>query len=154
MWLNYDSGCNVLRIGLVSGSTATVPNVFPVFDLNSKTWSFDTLGQALSCQIDIGAASRECPRFADSRRDRRRHGLQVNTGVIDVATAITSLVRMEIDGQGLIIDLREFILRVKAQTAGSLTLTPSPEQHRPDGQDPGHDARRSRTKRSDDTDLT
>lgn len=124
MWLNYDSGCNVLRLGLVSGSSATVPNVFPVFDLTDKTWSFDTLGQALSCQIDIGAASGNVPvvQIAGGTADGLVY--QVNTGVIDVATAISTLVRMEIDGQGQIIDLREFVLRVKAQAAGSLTLTP------------------------------
>jgi len=124
MWLSYDSGCNVLRLGLVSGGSATVPNIFPVFDLTDKTWSFDVLGQALSCQVDTGAASGNVPviQIAGGTADGLVY--QVNTGVIDVATAISALVRLEIDGQGMIIDLREMILRVKAQAAGSLTLTP------------------------------
>ena len=29
MWLKYDSAFNILRIGLVSGSSATLPNVVP-----------------------------------------------------------------------------------------------------------------------------
>jgi hypothetical protein len=124
MWLNYDAGCNVIRIGLVSGASATVPNVFPVFDLIDKTWSFDVLGQALSCQIDVGAASGNVPAIQIGGGAADGLVYQVNTGVIDVATAISTLVRMEIDGQGVIIDLREFILRVKSQAAGSLTMTP------------------------------
>ena len=126
MWLAYDSGQNnpVLRLGLVSGASATVPNVFPVFDLVDKTWSFDTLGQALSCQTDFGAGSGNVPvlQIAGGTADGTVY--QVNTGANDVTTAISALVRMELDGQGMVIDLREFILRVKAQAAGSLTLTP------------------------------
>ena len=125
MWLVHDSGTNVLRLGLVSGTTATVPNVFPVFDLVDKSWSFDTLGQALSCQIDIGAGSGNIPvlQIAGGTADGTVY--QVNTGSNDVATAISALARMEIDGLGMVIDLREMILRMKAQTAGSMTLTPS-----------------------------
>lgn len=124
MWLVYDSGCNVLRLGLVSGSSATVPNIFPIFDLTDKAWSFDTLGQALSCQIDIGAASGNVPviQIAGGTADGLVY--QVNTGANDVSTAISALVRMEIDGRGVVVDLREMILRLKAQAAGSMTLTP------------------------------
>ena len=35
MWLKYDSAYGVIRIGLVSGSSATVPNVFPVYDVKN-----------------------------------------------------------------------------------------------------------------------
>lgn len=129
MWLTYDSGGNgatpVLRLGLVSGPNATVPNVFPVFDLVDKTWSFDVLGQTLSCQIDTGAGSGNVAVIQIAGGTADGIVYQVNTGAIDGHdTAISTLVRMEIDGKGMIIDLREMILRVKAQSAGSLTLTP------------------------------
>ena len=61
MWLTYDSAYNVIRLGLVSGSSATLPNVFPVFDLTDKTWSFDSLAQELSCAIEMGAGSGNIP---------------------------------------------------------------------------------------------
>ena len=125
MWLTYDSAYNVLRLGLVSGSSATVPNVFPVFDLTDKVWSFDTPAQALSCQIDIGAGSGNIPvvQVAGGTADGQVY--QVNTTINDVNTAISALVRMELtNGKGLVIDLREMILRMKVQAAGTMTLTP------------------------------
>ena len=125
MWLAYDSTYNVIRLGLVSGASATVPNVFPVFDLIDKTWSFDTLGQALSCQIDMGAASGNVPVVQVAGGTADGIVYQINTGVIDVATYIPALARMEIDGQGSIINLRELVLRCKVQAAGSLTVTVS-----------------------------
>jgi hypothetical protein len=124
MWLAYDSGCNVLRLGLVSGASATVPNVFPVFDLIDKAWSFDTLGQALSCQIDIAAGSGNVPVIQVAGGTADGLVYQINAGANDVSTAISALARMEIGGKGVVIDLREMILRIKAQSAGSMTLTP------------------------------
>ncbi len=32
-WIEYDSSENVLRLGLVSGGSATLPNIFPIYDL-------------------------------------------------------------------------------------------------------------------------
>jgi hypothetical protein len=124
MWLAYDSAYNVLRLGLVSGSSATVPNVFPVFDLVDKTWSFDTPAQELACQIDIGAGSGNVPVLQVAGGVDDGIVYLVNTGANDVSTAIAALLRMEIDGQGIVLDLREMILRLKTQSAGSMTLTP------------------------------
>lgn len=123
MWLAYDSGENVLRIGLVSGTSATLPNIFPVFDLIDKTWSFDTPTQELSCQIDFGAGSGNIPvlQIAGGVDDGLVY--QVNTGLNDVAAAINCAVRIEIGGKGLIIGLRELLLRMKVQTAGSVNMT-------------------------------
>jgi len=57
MWLEHDVSGGLIRIGLVSGSSATTPNVFPVLDLVDKTWSFDTPAQELSCMLNVDAES-------------------------------------------------------------------------------------------------
>jgi hypothetical protein len=49
----------------------------------------------------------------------------LNYGNDDVAVAIDSFATMELTGRGEIIQLREMILRIKSQTAGNCTLTPS-----------------------------
>lgn len=57
MWMEYDSSCNCLRLGLVCGASATKANIFPVFDLTDRCWYFDSLGQNLSCMTEVEAAS-------------------------------------------------------------------------------------------------
>lgn len=125
MWLEHDSSHNVIRIGLVSGSSATVPNVFPVFDLADKTWSFDSLGQALSCMTEVEAGSGNVPVLQVGGGTADGYIYQLNTGTNDVSTAIDAYATMELDGQGYIMNLREMVLRMKAQAAGNCTLTPS-----------------------------
>jgi hypothetical protein len=124
MWLAYDSTYNVIRLGLVCGATATLPNVFPVFDLVDKTWSFDVLGQELSCAIDIGAGSGQAPvvQVGGGIDDGKVYLL--NSGVNDVATAIDAFVTMELDYRGLVFNLREMILRIKNEQGGC-TITPT-----------------------------
>ncbi len=125
MWLVYDSAFDVIRVGLVSGSSATAPNIFPVFDLKDKTWSFDVIGQGGGCVAEIEAASGNIP-ILQVGGSKAIGGwiLRLNTGTADITTAIDSYAMMEIDGQGVIINLRELILRMKVQSAGDCTLTP------------------------------
>jgi hypothetical protein len=124
MWLAYDSTYNVIRLGLVCGATATLPNVFPVFDLVDKTWSFDVLGQELSCAIDIGAGSGQAPvvQVGGGIDDGKVYLL--NSGVNDVSTAIDAFVTMELDYRGLVFNLREMILRIKNEQGGCI-ITPT-----------------------------
>lgn len=125
MWLAYDSAYGVIRIGLVSGSSATAPNVFPVFDLKDKTWSFDVIGQGGGCMTEIEAASGNVP-ILQVGGSKAVEGwiLRLNAGTADVTTAIDSYAMMEIDGGGMVINLRELILRMKVQSAGNIVLTP------------------------------
>jgi len=124
MWMEYDSAYNVLRLGLVCGSSATVPNVFPVFDLTDKEWYFDSLGQALSCMTEVEAASGNIPVLQLGGGTADGFVYILNNSQDDVSTPIDSYVTIEIDGRGERISLREMILRVKAQSAGDLTVTP------------------------------
>lgn len=124
MWLAYDSTYNVIRLGLVSGSTATLPNVFPVFDLIDKTWSFDTPAQELSCMIEVGAGSGNAPVVQVGGGIDDGLVYLLNTGTNDVSTPITASAIMEIDAGGVMFGIREMMVRCKAQT-GDITITPS-----------------------------
>lgn len=123
MWLAYDSAYGVLRLGLVSGSSATLPNVFPVFDLTTKTWSFDVLAQELACMVEVGAGSGNTPVVQVGGGIDDGQVYILNSGLNDIAVAISSFVTMEFDVRGVIATLREALLRCKAQT-GSMTVTP------------------------------
>ena len=60
-WIEFDSAENVLRLGLVSGGSATLPNIFPVYDLVDQVWYFDSPAQELSCMAEVEAASGNVP---------------------------------------------------------------------------------------------
>ena len=122
MWLKYDRTFNVLRIGLVSGTSATECNVFPVYDLTDKTWSFDVLGQELACMEEIEAASggSHIIQVAGGTDDGTVY--LSNSSNADVAAAIDSYVMLELDGKCDVISLTEIILRLKSGS-GPATVT-------------------------------
>jgi hypothetical protein len=122
MWLKYDSTFNVIRIGLVSGSSATECNVFPVYDIVDGTWSFDVLAQALACMEEIEAGSGNVTLLQVGGGVDDGFVYQLNTGRDDVDTAIDGYGIMEIDGEGSVISLTEIILRMKKNT-GNCRLT-------------------------------
>jgi len=133
MWLDHDSAYNVLRAGLVTGSTATLPNTFIVFDLVDKTWSKDSLGQELSCITEVEAASGDIPilQYGGGIDDGLIYRLNYSsstasghTAISDVATAIDAYVIVELSKGGMFLYLRELLLRCKTQTAGNITITP------------------------------
>ena len=123
MWLAYDSAYNVIRVGLVSGTSTTLPNVFLVFDLIDKTWSFDTPTQELSCATELGAGSGNIPVVQVGGGIDDGLVYLLNTGLNDISTAIDAYATLELDLKGAVFVLREFLLRVKAQT-GNITWTP------------------------------
>jgi hypothetical protein len=124
MWLNYDSSENCLRIGLVTGSSGTVANVFPVYDISDRSWSFDSLAQPFSCLTNIEAASGAVTALQVAGGTADGTVYQSNYGTDDVSTAIDAFATMEIDSDGKYFVLDELMLRMKAQT-GNCTLTPS-----------------------------
>lgn len=122
-WLEYDSTYNILRIGLVSGSSATNPNVFPVFDLEGKNWAFDTSADnALSCMTEIQAGSGNIPviQMVGSVNGFIHTS---NTGNTDNGQTVTPQATMEIDGGGKRIRIRQELLRCKSQSIGDITRT-------------------------------
>lgn len=123
MWLKHDSVDNVLRLGLVSGSSATVPNIFPVFDLTDKTWSFDVLTQPLSCMAEVEAASGNVTIIQVGCGTADGTIYQLNYGTNDVSTAIDAYATMEFAFGGQYLSLKEILVRMKTQAAGDLTVT-------------------------------
>jgi hypothetical protein len=123
MFITHDSSDNTLLVGLVSGSTATTPNIFPVYDLKTQTWSFDVRGQELSCAAEVESGSGNIPiRQVGGGVDDGTVYL-LNDGTNDVQTPIDAFVIPEFSYPGLLIESREAALRIKVQDAGEITIT-------------------------------
>ena len=119
-WIDYDSLYNVVRIGIVSGSTATVPNVFLVYDVKTGKWSTDELTQPFSCHAEVEAASGQYTVLQVAGGTADGTVYQTNYGSQDVDTSFTGSLTMEYDGQGHDLFLDEIVVRVN----GACTLTP------------------------------
>jgi len=127
-FLKHDSAYNILRIGLVTGTTATTCNTFLVFDLIDKDWSYDTLGQNISCMAEVEASSGNIPvlQYGGGTDDGAVYRLNTGTNDVDIAavtTPIDSYLTMEFGYEGLWMSIREFLLRMKVQSAGNCTVT-------------------------------
>ena len=119
-WIDYDSLYNVVRMGIVSGSTATVPNVFLVYDVKTGKWSTDDLTQPFSCHAEVEAASGQYTVLQVAGGTADGTVYQTNYGSQDVDTSFTGSLTMEYDGQGHDLFLDEIVVRVN----GACTLTP------------------------------
>ena len=122
MWLKYDSAYNVLRVGLVSGALATKANIFPVYDLTDKTWSFDKLAQNLACMTEIEAGSGNIPTVQVGGGQEDGTIYQLNYGLNDVTSSISSYAQIELNYGGEVILLREFLIRFAAQRYGEVLV--------------------------------
>lgn len=120
-WIGHDSTHGIIRIGLVTGTTATTPNTFLVYDYKTDSWSHDSLAQPFSCHTEIECATGNYPviQIAGGQADGKVY--QTNYGTQDVATPIDSFVIMEFDGQGHTLHLEQMVLRID----GSCTVTPT-----------------------------
>jgi hypothetical protein len=123
MWLKYDSTFQILRIGLVTGSSATVPNTFLVYDLVDHAWYTDTLGQELLCMEETEAGSGDDIILQIGGGTDDGFIYLLNSGQNDVSTAVDSSITLELDGRGEIINLTELVVRCEAQAAGNINLT-------------------------------
>lgn len=123
MWLKYDSTYGVLRLGLVSGSTATMPNIFPVYDLIDGTWSFDSLAQEFACMEEVEAASGSVTVLQVAGGIDDGTVYLSNYGSNDVSTAIDAYATMELNDAGNVININEIVIRIKSGE-GSCTITP------------------------------
>ncbi len=124
MWLKYDSAFNVLRIGLVTGSSATVCNTFLTYDLADLTWGTDSYAQELASFCEVEAASGNIPVLQCGGGVDDGTLYLCNNGLNDVTTAIDSYATAEFDSGGDILQFDGLMLRMKTQSAGSVTVTP------------------------------
>ena len=126
-WLAHDPTHQVLRLGLVSGSSATEPNVFPVYDLITKRWSFDSFptkynircmsetsgGSSSAVQVSVIAGTTQGQIFHASSTNLNDGG----------DTAIDTSVRIELNDSGHLMNLNEVSVRMKRQSAGNCLFT-------------------------------
>jgi hypothetical protein len=105
---------------------ASTPNTFPVLDMADKTWSFDVLGQKLACLTEVspdsGATEQlQTVQLGGGVADGTIYRL--NKGTNDISTAIDSYIDQEISAAGEHFILDEMAVRMKAQSAGDLTVS-------------------------------
>lgn len=122
-WLKYDSVHKCIRIGLCTGVSATVANMFLVFDVLEGSWGTDTLGQTITCMAEIEAGSGNITvlQYGGSSDG---FVYRLNTGLNDIGATtipVNSFLTLEVDGGGNKIDAKTLQVRCKSQTAGSIT---------------------------------
>lgn len=119
-YMHHNKADGILEIGLVTGSSATVPNTFLTYDLASGVFGTDVRGQGLSCAANIDAASGDIPVLQIGGGSNDGFVYQLNTTDDDVSTAIDADLELELDGKGDIIQLEELTARMKALASGDL----------------------------------
>jgi hypothetical protein len=120
-FLSWDSTYGVIRLGLVSGSSATVPNKFFIFDTVSDTWHEDVLGQALSSVVEVDGAGGSIS-VLQYGGGQDGYVYRLNTTDNDVSTEIDKSLKIELDGEGHVLRLKEIVLVMKAQAAGDVIV--------------------------------
>ncbi len=120
----YDPTENVLRMGLVSGSSATTPNKYFVYDVIDQKWLTDTPAQHFSCMANVEAASGNVPIIQLAGGDNDGLIYRTNTGSNDVSTKIDGYATIELDMGGLELWLKEIMVRLKVQDFGNVVITP------------------------------
>jgi hypothetical protein len=120
MYMFSDAPEGVLRFGLVSGSSATTCNIFPVFDLVDQKWSFDVFAKNMSAMCEVSGISGNKNILQVCGGVDNGQIYQLNNGTTDDGTAIDAFCTIEIDGGGLMINAREMAL-IKS---GACAITP------------------------------
>lgn len=120
MYVEHDTSANVLRFGLVIGSTAEQCNLFPVFDLIDWTWSFDVLGQNHTHVHEVEAESGQYP-VLQMAASTNGFVYKINDTSEDQddGTNIDMDVRSEFNLGGRHIAISEVIIRTAVITLGS-----------------------------------
>ena len=119
-WIDYDSVYKVLRVGLVTGASATTPNVFLVYDIENAAWMEDDLAQPLLCHTEVEGGSGQFPLLQLGGGATDGFIYQLNLTYQDSGQTITAYVVQEFDGGGHDIHLNEIVLRA----SGTCTITP------------------------------
>ena len=121
-FMAHDTSKNVVIMGIVSGTTATVPNIFPVFHLNDNTWTFDIREQPLTAFAEATAGTGNVNVIQTG--GMIGYVLRLNTGTNDIAAAIDAFATVELDWWGLRQTIEQLYFRMNVQAAGDCTVTP------------------------------
>lgn len=120
-FLSWDSTYGVIRLGLVSGGSATVPNKHFIFDTTSDTWHEDLLGQPLSSISEVDGASGDIP-VLQYGGGQDGYVYRLNTTNDDVSTVIDKSLKIELDGEGYLLHLKAMVFVFKSQVAGDIIV--------------------------------
>ena len=118
-WMEYDKSTGVILMGLVSGSSASMPNVFKVYDPITDKWSTDTRPYPLSCMCNVEAASGNIPvlQYGGGQNGRT---YRLNDTENDDDRAVHWSCTMELNGRGERVMITNERLRFKIQSSGSV----------------------------------
>jgi len=114
---------DIMASGEAYDVLSSVPNVFPVFDLVDKGWSFDLPAQSFSCMAEVEAGSGQIPVLQVAGGVSDGLVYQTNYGTNDVSTAIDAFTMLELGGKGEFLSLETLVLRCKTQASGDITVT-------------------------------
>jgi hypothetical protein len=126
-WLVHDPTHQVLRMGIVSGSSAVEPNIFPVYDLITKRWSFDAYAtkHTIRCMAETSGGSESAVQVAVVAGAKDGHIYHASSDNLNDGgdTAIDMQVRIELNDFGKLMELNELAVRLKKQAAGNCLFT-------------------------------
>lgn len=117
MWLEHDSTENVIKIGIVSGSSATTCNKFFIYDLVDGQWYEDVYANSLSVFREIEADSGQFHTLQVAAGSVSGHIYNMNTGTNDAGLKIDARLRWEFNQGPYFIAIDEILSRVKVQGA-------------------------------------
>ena len=122
-WMAHDPTHGLLRMGLVTGSSATEPNTFPVYDLITKRWSFDYYGtgRVVRCMSEVSGSSSSSVQVSVMAGTSIGELYNATSTALNDGgdTAIDMQVRIELNDYGKLMELKELAVRLKRQAAGN-----------------------------------
>jgi hypothetical protein len=128
MWLEWDSTENLIKIGIVSGSSATTCNKYFCYDLTDGVWYEDVYGDSISVFREVEAASGQFHTIQIAGSSALGFIYRMNNGTDDAGTAIDAKITWEFSNGPFLIDISEILTRVKVQ-GSSTTYTCSVEEN-------------------------
>lgn len=117
MWLSWDTTENMIKIGIVSGSSATTCNKFFCYDLASGQWYEDTYADSLSVFSEVEGASGQFHALQVAAGSTTGFVYRMNSGTNDDGDDITWKIVWEFSNGPFFINLEEVLVRLKVQGA-------------------------------------
>lgn len=119
MWLSYDSTENVVKIGIVSGSSATTCNKFFVYDVADGVWYEDVYADSMSVFKEVEADSGQFHTLQIAAGSTTGIIYRMNNGTNDDGDAIEAKVVWELSHGPYFVEVEEILVRAKVQGAGT-----------------------------------
>lgn len=115
MWLSYDSVENLIKIGIVSGSSATTCNKFFCYDLVDGVWYEDVYNDSLSVFTEAQSDTGQFHTIQMAGGSTSGFVYRMNYGTNDVGNAIEAKMTWEFSHGPFLVDIEEVLTRVKVQ---------------------------------------